>query len=69
LFDIDETLVASKSEKLENGTYKENASTTKVDLDALIRYFIYSLHGISNKTIHIMNGFFLFCNFTNVVNP
>jgi glycine C-acetyltransferase len=36
LSDIDETLVAFEAirEKLENGTYKEIASTTKVDLDA-----------------------------------
>ena len=36
LADIDETLVAFEAirEKLENGTYKEIASKTKVDLDA-----------------------------------
>jgi glycine C-acetyltransferase len=36
LEDIDETLIAFEAirEKLENGTYKEIASTTKVDLDA-----------------------------------
>ena len=34
--DVDETLVAFEAirEKLENGTYKEIASKTKVDLDA-----------------------------------